>query len=195
MWSYRLFQRKGLPVKSVVLTLAAFLCVASVVIAVKPVLIQRGLDYTVESLQLNTEGRGLDSGFSGRIVRWETTAAALSERGIWAFGAGYRTSTRELGFTVDNGYLTVLYENGILALVFIVIQLSWCLWITTRRYLIELDPYRRKLFMLYAAILVAFLVNNFFDRYLFGLGNPFSLLALFFFLVDKAHLRRDNVAG
>ena len=145
--------------------------------------------YMMHILAINSRHRGLSSGLSGRLVRWDKTLLAIFSGLTWLVGAGYRTSGSELGFSVDNGYLTLWYESGLLGMFFIVGQMIW-LAITSAS-AIRRGPIRNNLsrFMLLGFV-VALLINNIFDRYLFGLGNPFSLFALGTLLINRDDLAR-----
>lgn len=138
--------------------------------------------YIERFIQIHSQYRGIDSGISGRFPRWSETASKVFNELHWVFGYGYDTSRARLGFSIDNGYLTVLFEAGVLALAIIAIRaislLRWSIRITLT------DPRLSMVLML----TIAFLVNNIFDRYLLRIGNPFSLLALFLLLLDRADL-------
>ncbi len=190
MWGLRALHGKGRIAKSMVFMVFFLTFAVGITVAVRPSIVKHGLNYSMRILQLESSYRGFGSGFSGRLIRWDATVAAISHNGVWAFGSGYRTSGKDLGFSVDNGYLTVTYEMGIFGLLVIVGQLVWLLGLSMHSYMRSTDPSERRYFMLLGALLVVLLVNNFFDRYLFGLGNPFSLLGLFLLLV-----RRKDVVG
>jgi O-antigen ligase len=189
MWGLRAFRGKVRLVKSIVLSIVLLVFAVGITIAVRPSIAEQGISYTMKTLQLESNYRGFGSGFSGRLPRWNATLAVISHNGVWAFGSGYRTSTEEMEFSVDNGYLTVAYEIGVFGLLVIVGQLVWCLGLSTRCYIRSTDLTERRYFMLLGALLTVFLVNNFFDRYLFGMGNTFSLLALFFLLLRGRNFR------
>lgn len=149
--------------------------------------------YVSKALALDSSQRGIDSGLSGRTIRWEISLRAIATGGTWLLGTGYRTSGPNLGFSVDNGYLIVWYECGLVGLLLVVGQFIWILNWCRRRYINGrgLNGGGRMLLGV-AGFATVFLVNNFFDRYLFGLGNPFSLFGLFFLLLNRADL--DTIA-
>lgn len=188
MWGLRALRGKVRIARFVILAAFFLPFAVGITVAVRPSIVKYGLNYTMRILQLESSYRGFGSGFSGRSIRWDATVAAISHNGVWAFGSGYRTSGKDLGFSVDNGYLTVAYEMGIFGLLVIVGQLVWFLGLSMRSYMRSTDLAERRYFMLLGALLVVFLVNNFFDRYLFGLGNPFSLLGLFLLLIRRKDL-------
>lgn len=185
LWGMRAVRGKGRIVKSIVSAGFLLIFAASITIAARPSIAEKGVSYVMKALQLESSYRGFGSGFSGRLARWDATLSAISHNGVWAFGSGYRTSTEEMGFSVDNGYLTVVYEMGVFGLLVIVGQLIWCLGVSARCYIRSFDRVEKRYFMLLGALLIVFLVNNFFDRYLFGLGNPFSIFGLFFLLLHR----------
>ncbi len=145
--------------------------------------------YMMHMLAINSSYRGLGSGLSGRIVRWDRTIRAIFSGLTWLVGSGYRTSGSELGFSVDNGYLTLWYESGLLGMTFILGQMAWVAIKSASA--IRRGAIRDNLpkFMLLGFI-IALIINNIFDRYLFGLGNPFSLFALGILLINQNDLAR-----
>ncbi|MBX6765424.1 MAG: hypothetical protein IRY88_17420, partial [Rubrobacteraceae bacterium] len=90
----RLFVRRSIPV----LLLAA---VAGLVFLVESTRILDHAGYLTNLLQIQSSYRGVGSGFSGRIPRWEITISAISQNGLWALGEGYRTGDYNLGFSID----------------------------------------------------------------------------------------------
>lgn len=167
-------------VSTIVLT-----CIGLLTLVLHTSVLHHGMDYMGRFLQLESHYRGINSGLSGRLTRWDATLGAIFGRGIWVFGAGYRTSTTQMGFSVDNGYLVVAYEMGLGGLIIIVIQLLWCLWISARYSARSVYLVDKEYFILMGSLLIIFMVNNIFDRYLFGLGNPFSVLGLFLLLARR----------
>ena len=138
--------------------------------------------FVVEALQLNSQYRGIHSGFSGRTSLWVTAINRLS--GLqWLFGMGYRQ-----GFLIDSGYITVLFDNGLLGgsvIVFSVLRLLYWLWMSTRR--IESAGWWRYHIVLWNLVII-YLVNNFTTRYLFSYGNQFSLLMIFMMVCKRSEL-------
>ena len=138
--------------------------------------------FFVTSLALDSSQRGIHSGFSGRNTIWISTLSRI--RGLQLiFGFGYRQA-----YLVDNGYITVLFDNGILGLVLIVgsifkllvwfwrgtsVVVSWGWW-----------RYRVVLLML----VVSYLVNSITARYLFSYGNQFSILMMFMIFSAKSDI-------
>ena len=148
------------------------------------------IEYTSKFLQLDSSYRGVGSGFSGRTTLWSDTLSAIASGGVWLFGSGYRTAGSDLGFSIDNGYLTIWYEAGLVGLLFVVGQMFWVLRFSFKLYFYK-SQHDRKLFSLIIfSLVVVLFVNNIFDRYLFGYGNPFSILALFILLLNRQDLYR-----
>jgi hypothetical protein len=185
MWCMRALHGRKRIVRSIVVALCCIPIAIGVYVALRPSAAAHGAAYVSHALQLTSSYRGVGTGFSGRLDSWKTTIDALGQHGAWAFGNGYRTSMSDLGLSVDNGYLTVAYEMGVFGLLVILGQLIWCEWLVTRRYIAVPEAFERRYFMLIGGLLAAFLINNIFDRYLFGLGNPFSLIGLFFLLARR----------
>lgn len=127
-------------------------------------------DYTDTVLQLSSGERAVDSGMTGRLGHWEDVLARLS-KGSWFYGNGVRAS-EGLPFAVDNGFLVLLYDMGIVPFLLVVGRFAVLLWRFGSRYAAlgsELD-------LAWFLVLGIFLVNNIVERYLFGVGNPFSLV-------------------
>jgi hypothetical protein len=138
--------------------------------------------FVVEALQLNSQYRGIHSGFSGRTNLWVGAINRLT--GLeWLFGMGYRQ-----GFLIDSGYITVLFDNGLLGgsvIVFSILRIFYWLWISTAR--IESAGWWRYHIVLWNLVII-YLVNNFTTRYLFSYGNQFSLLMIFMMVCQRSEL-------
>lgn len=167
-------------VNGVSMSALAFFLAIVLLLVVSPTVLER---YLGHFLQLHSQYRGFGSGLSGRLARWSITMAHISAGLHWLFGSGYDSSRTQLGFSIDNGYLTVLYEAGVLGLAIIAARLISLLRASFRGAL------RHPEFGVLLMVLVALVLNNVFDRYLFQMGNPFSLLALFVLLLDRRDLR------
>ena len=144
----------------------------------------RLVSYVYEILEINSPYRGLNSGLSGRINRWSLTLDDLKHGSLF-FGNGYRTGSDLLGFSIDNGYLTLIYEMGAFVSIFVVIKYLWVTVYFARNYLRSFNIRDDALFFSLTFIMIIFLTNNIVVRYLFGMGNPFSLLCLFFFVLSN----------
>lgn len=176
----RLRPTSAVPIKSVVIAGLACCALVFVPLAMGPTVLEQ---YIGRFLQIHSHYRGISSGLSGRVPRWAKTVSQVFKELHWVIGYGYDTSRTQLGFSIDNGYLTILYEAGVFGLSIILVRLASLLrWSFFGVYRF---PELRGLLM----VLVAFTLNNVFDRYLFRMGNPFSLLALFVLLLDRQDLR------
>ena len=131
-------------------------------------------DYTETYLQLTNSGRGIDSGMSGRLDEWRTISLYLG-RGSWLYGNGVRAADALL-YPVDNGFLVLLYDMGILPVLLITGRFAVIVYRLARNYL----SLGRDLELVSLFLVLVFLLNNIVARYLFGVGNPFSLLMLMF---------------
>ena len=138
--------------------------------------------FVVEALQLNSQYRGIHSGFSGRTGLWITAINRLT--GLqWFFGMGYRQ-----GFLIDSGYITVLFDNGLVGgsvIVLSILRIFYWLWTSTSR--IESAGWWRYHIILWNLVII-YLVNNFTTRYLFSYGNQFSLLMIFMMVCKRSEL-------
>ena len=163
-------------------------CVLGLMLTASLPLIQDKVDcwyYSAsDGLQLNNKGRGLHSGLSGRAGAWSETVYLLGD-GSWIEGHGFRTSEDEMG-TIDNGYLVLLYECGIVTALVVVFRYAQAVWRSGRIAFQASRASRTLLPVALCCLLCAFLGNNILDRYLFGCGNPFSLLGIFFVVSHKA---------
>jgi len=123
-------------------------------------------------LQLSSGDRGIGSGFSGRLEEWRATWVLLL-RGIWIYGNGARSSDA-FPFPVDNGYLVLLYDLGIVPFCLVVGRFIRILARAFRNYVQTGASIDLILFFL----LLSFLLNNLTARFLFGVGNTSSLFAI-----------------
>jgi hypothetical protein len=146
--------------------------------------------YLVDFLSLNTSGRGLKSGLSGRTGIWQIAFHILRAHGRWLFGFGYRMGDRMVG-TIDNGYVQLLFESGLIAggmILGSMLRVFFLLWkVSNPR---ENNAWTRYYAVLWCLMVVYFL-NNVSTRYLFSFGSPFSLCVLFL----MAASRRELVGG
>ena len=138
--------------------------------------------FFVASLALDSKQRGIHSGFSGRNAIWVLTISRI--KGLqWLFGLGYRQA-----YLVDNGYITVLFDNGILGLALIVgsmIRLLVWFWRGTT-VIVSWGWWRYRVIML--MLIMSYLVNSITARYLFSYGNQFSILMMFMMFSARADI-------
>jgi O-antigen ligase len=143
-----------------------------------------------EFLALSTSQRGIKSGLSGRTGVWDKAFRILRTRDRWLFGFGYRAGDRLVG-TIDNGYVQLLFESGLLAGSMILgsmLRTFFLLWKASRPR--ENNAWTRYYVMLWCLMIVYFL-NNISTRYLFSFGSPFSLCVLCLVVAS----RRELVGG
>jgi hypothetical protein len=131
-------------------------------------------------LQLSQDYRGIDSGFSGRFDKWKATMNVLSD-GTWIVGKGIRSSDSMQDNLIDNSYLVIIYEVGLIPLLLI----TWRFLYVSRRFLIgyfqSTDKEQRYVCLVCGMLMAVFLMNNIVARFLFSVGNPYSLAALLLF--------------
>ena len=159
-----------------------------IIILINPIVVDNFLWYIADKLDLFNPYRGLGTGLTGRIDNWNFTLYSL-KHGSWFLGNGFRSGSAELGFSIDNGYLTIVYEIGIIPALLVTIKYIWVTLRFALKYLRAQIFQETALSLSIIFIMVIFLTNNIVARYLFGLGNPFSLLALFFILLFKKDLQ------
>lgn len=144
------------------------------------------LSYVDEVLQLSDDYRGYSTGLSGRLVRWEETLRVFTD-GTFLIGRGLRYTDLSEATIIDNSYLVILYEVGLVPLVLI----TWRFFDILRRFIgayFRAMTQSQRLFALAGSLLlVVFMVTNIVDRYLFGVGNPYSLVAFMLFATPTGH--------
>jgi hypothetical protein len=131
-----------------------------------------------DAFALDNEYRGLDTGLTGRVDVWARTLYLMNSNDLWLFGNGLRTSGEDADLPIDNGYLTLVYEAGILVAIAVTLRFVWLTFAVSRWYLRETDPRARRFYAAVLFTLIVFLTNNIVARFLFGIGNPFSILSL-----------------
>ncbi len=140
-----------------------------------------------KQLALNSSQRGLNSGLSGRTGIWHIAFLLLGEHNRWLFGFGYRSGDRLVG-TIDNGYVQLLFDSGLLAGSLILgemLRAFVLLWRASRP--IRNTAWTRYYTMLTAAMIIYFL-NNISARYLFSFGSSFSILIIFLMTASRRQL-------
>ena len=144
--------------------------------------IARATKFVVTALQLDSKQRGIHSGFSGRTNLWLLAISRLS--GLeWLFGRGFRQ-----GFIIDSGYVTILFDNGIVGgsvILGSMLRVFFWLWGGTKT--IQSPGWWRYRVVLWSMMIIYF-VNNVTTRYLFSYGNQFSLLIIFMIVCRKDEL-------
>jgi hypothetical protein len=134
-------------------------------------------EYTDQVLQLSQDDRGLDTGFTGRWDRWKVIMGVFTD-GTFIVGRGIRTTDQA---PIDNSYLVILYEIGLVPLALITWRFFSILGRYFRSYFRSANQTERNFHLTCCLLLTVLLVNNIVDRYLFSVGNPYSLMALLLF--------------
>jgi hypothetical protein len=145
-------------------------------------------EYVDQVLQLTQDQRGLDSGLTGRWDRWKVIVGVFSD-GTFMVGRGIRSTDQT---PIDNSYLVILYEIGLVPLILI----TWRYFSVSRRYFRDYfrstNPEARGFYLACSLLLAVFLVNNIVARFLFSVGNPYSLVALLIFVTPARGLATDT---
>jgi O-Antigen ligase len=136
-------------------------------------------DVVDKVLQITSTDRGLDSGLTGRVDKWQETAKVLRD-GSWLWGHGIRTSD-SMNQLIDNSYVVTLYEVGLFPLALICLRFFQVGYKCAKEYFVAADSRESAMYLVCVLLITVFLLNNFVARYLFGIGNPYSLLALLLF--------------
>jgi O-antigen ligase len=135
-------------------------------------------------LNITDPNRGVDSGFTGRFDKWQETINTLKD-GTWRLGHGIRSSD-SITQLIDNSYMVNLYEIGVLPLILICWRFGGTLWRFMKGYAIAADSRQAQMFLACCFLMGTFLLSNFVARYLFAMGNPYSLVAMLFFVAPTA---------
>jgi hypothetical protein len=136
-------------------------------------------DFVDKVLQITSADRGIDSGLTGRVDKWQETVNAVRD-GSWLWGHGIRTSD-SMSQLIDNSYVVALYEVGLFPLALICVRFLQILWQFAKNYFVAGNSAESAINLVCVLLLTVFLLNNFVARYLFGIGNPYSLLAILLF--------------
>jgi hypothetical protein len=135
------------------------------------------LDFLVSTLQLDSTQRGINSGLSGRTYIWHIALNILRAENRWLIGFGYRAGDRLVG-TIDNGYVQLLFESGLIAGSMILgsmIRVVVLLWRAAG--LAQSGAWKRYYTVLWCMMVIYFM-NNVSTRYLFSFGSSFSLCVI-----------------
>jgi O-Antigen ligase len=143
-------------------------------------ILRDGFDAADAVLALTDPNRGVDSGFTGRLDKWQVTMNTLSD-GSWLIGHGIRSSDMQEQL-IDNSYLVMLYEVGIAPLLLVVWRYADILRQFIRHHRASVSSAERRLQLAGVLFMVVFLTSNVFARFLLSVGNPCSLLAAFIFV-------------
>ena len=144
-------------------------------------------DYLSLILDIDSPTRGVDSGATGRTEIWRMgIELVFSDAALLFTGRGIRSALPDLiGFPVESSYINLALEHGL----FFGSLITLAFVVTACRALHQgLQPGqpRYQLFMV-GLMLVFMLAQSFFNRYLIGVGNPYSLWVLV--LILQVNLR------
>ena len=171
-------RHSGLPWRRIAIVATVILAVGYQVHSSQ--LFETGYDFVDQVLALSDPNRGVDTGLTGRLDKWQETMKAFSD-GTWLSGHGLRSSD-SMEQLIDNSYLVLLYEVGLIPMMLIVARFA----VVVGRFLIAYarsgDKELRSVHLACSLLVLAFVVNNIVDRHLFSVGNPYSLLGLLFFV-------------
>ena len=145
--------------------------------------------YLQDLLQFDSDYRGLDTGFTGRVEGWlYILNNSLEDTYAFLFGRGFRNKWIDgLPFSIDNGFLVVFAELGILALILVlhrILKLYSIYGVLFRR-VINAEIY------LAFSIVLFFIAESVVARYFLSVGNPASIIFLFL-LMDPRFIRYGN---
>ncbi len=126
--------------------------------------------YLTELLEINSEYRGTDSGFTGRADAWPLVLDEVQESTVTLmFGHGFRSWNNiimGIQTEVDNSYINLLYDVGLITTLFVV-----SLFIV-----IFLKCSKSKEYKYFISLLVFCMIEGMVSRYLLGIGNPSTVL-------------------
>jgi exopolysaccharide production protein ExoQ len=167
------------------LTVGRFAAAAAVICVLVGVYFSFASDYLTRILELDSVYRGFGSGATGRTDLWTKGLQSLTaDPTLIAFGGGLRSSEYSvIGFLTENSYITILLDSGVLfGSALILFMLYTPLRALRMRTLPVQDtvPAQKNVLALYPAYFVFLLIQCFFLRYFIGIGNPTSLMTLFF---------------
>lgn len=144
-------------------------------------------DYLSLILDVDSPTRGVESGATGRTDIWRMCIELVfSDAALLFTGRGIRSALPDvIGFPVESSYINLALEHGL----FFGSLITLSFVITAGRALQQgLNPrqHQYQLFMV-GLMLVFMLAQSFFNRYLIGVGNPYSLWVLV--LILQVNLR------
>ena len=139
-------------------------------------------EYLSLILDLDSPTRGVDSGATGRTDIWRAGIELVFSDGALLFtGRGIRSALPDIiGFPVESSYVNLALEHGL----FFGSLITLAFVVTAGRALRHgLRPGHPRYQLFMAGLMVVFiLTQSIFNRYLIGVGNPFSLWILMLIL-------------
>jgi exopolysaccharide production protein ExoQ len=135
-------------------------------------------EYLSLILDLDSPTRGVDSGATGRTDIWQAGIELVFSDAVRLFtGRGIRSALPEIiGFPVESSYINLALEHGLFFGSLIVLAFVVTAWRALQQGL-QPGQHRYQLFMA-GLMLVFILAQSIFNRYLIGVGNPYSLWIL-----------------
>jgi exopolysaccharide production protein ExoQ len=180
------------------LTVGRFAAAAAVIGVLVGVYFSFASDYLTRILELDSVYRGFGSGATGRTDLWTKGLESLTaDPTLVAFGGGLRSSEYSvIGFLTENSYITILLDSGVLFGSALILFMLYTPLRALRMGTLPVPgtlppvkgtvpvqgrmPAQKNVLALYAAYFVFLLIQCFFLRYFIGIGNPTSLMTLFF---------------
>lgn len=144
-------------------------------------------NYISTIFELNSTTRGFDSGGTGRVDLWRQGLDLIFSRD-WQmlFGSGLRSSSPDaIGFSTESSFITIFIESGLLAGT---LQIAAIIATLLKKDFGIPSEYH----LITKAIVIFFLIQSFFNRYLIAIGNPFSMF--FLMLIVKLSLRSKRTS-
>jgi exopolysaccharide production protein ExoQ len=135
-------------------------------------------EYLALILDLDSPTRGVDSGATGRTDIWRAGFALVFSDGTLLFtGRGIRSALPEvIGFPVESSYINLALEHGVLFGSLIAMAFVVTAWRSLQQ---GLKPGQSQYQLFMAGLMFVFiLAQSIFNRYLIGVGNPYSLWIL-----------------
>lgn len=129
-------------------------------------------------LDIDSPTRGVDSGATGRTDIWRSGIELMFSDSVLLFtGRGIRSALPEvIGFPVESSYINLALEHGVLFGSLIVMAFAVTAWRSLQQ---GLNPGQPQYPLFIAGLMFVFiLVQSIFNRYLIGVGNPYSLWIL-----------------
>jgi exopolysaccharide production protein ExoQ len=135
-------------------------------------------EYLSLILDLDSPTRGVESGATGRTDIWRAgVELVFSDAALLFTGRGIRSALPEvIGFPVESSYINLALEHG----VFFGSLIALAFAVTACRALHQgLKPGQQRYQLFMAGLMLVFiLAQSIFNRYLIGVGNPYSLWIL-----------------
>lgn len=123
---------------------------------------------------LDDSYRGVDTGFSGRSDRWEITFNYIKENIL--FGVGFKAGEETLGFTTDNGYISVFLELGFWGILNYLIVIIMSIIFSLK---IFIHKFCSPQYLFCACVVLVFVIYCFFEQRYVNFGNPLSFMVFF----------------